>query len=69
MSSLHARETKKIARATASTRRSLQFLAALYIHALMLVILIIFFAKLGLHSDPHSALAIASLKYHPSTKI
>ena len=42
MSSEHICETKRISCVAASTRRSVQFLAALYIHALALVILVVF---------------------------
>ena len=42
MSSEHISETKRISRVAPSTRHSVQFLAALYIHALALVILVVF---------------------------
>ena len=42
MSSEHISKTKRISCAPPSTRRSLQFLAPLYIHALVLVILMVF---------------------------
>ena len=42
MSSEHFSKTKRIASAAPSTRPSVQFLAALYIHALVLVILVVF---------------------------
>ena len=42
MSSEHISKTKRISCAPASTRRSVQFLAALYVHALVLVILVVF---------------------------
>jgi hypothetical protein len=42
MSSEHISKTKRISCAPLSTRHSVQFLAALYIHALVLVILVIF---------------------------
>jgi hypothetical protein len=42
MSSEHISKTNRTSCAAPSTRRSVQFLAALYIHALALVILVIF---------------------------
>ena len=42
MSSEHTPNRKRISFAAPSTRRSVQFLAALYIHALAFVILVIF---------------------------
>jgi len=42
MNSEHVSKTKRISSAAPSTRRSVQFLAALYIHALVLVILVVF---------------------------
>ncbi len=42
MSSEHISKTKSISCAPPSTRRSVQFLAALYIHALTFVILVVF---------------------------
>jgi len=42
MSSEHISKTKRISCALPSTRRSVQFLAALYIHALALVSLMVF---------------------------
>jgi hypothetical protein len=42
MSSEHISKTKRISCAPPSTRRSVQFLVALYIHALALVILVVF---------------------------
>ncbi len=42
MSSEHISKTKRISCAPPSTRRSVQFLAAFYIHALALVILVVF---------------------------
>jgi len=42
MSSEHISKTKPTSCAAPSTRRSVQFLAALYIHALTLVILVVF---------------------------
>jgi len=46
----------------ASTQRSVQLLAALYIHALALVILVVFSRKRVLHGDSHHALGITSLR-------
>jgi len=42
MSSERISKTKRISYAPPSTRRSVQFLAGLYIHALALVILVVF---------------------------
>ena len=42
MSSEHFSKTKRTSYAAPSTRRSVHFLAALYIHALALVILLVF---------------------------
>jgi hypothetical protein len=42
MSSEHISKTKRVSCVASSTRRSVQFLAALYIHALTLVILVVF---------------------------
>ena len=42
MSSEHISKTKRTSCAAPSTRRSVQFLVALYIHALALVILLVF---------------------------
>jgi hypothetical protein len=42
MSSEHVSEMKRVSCAAPSTRRSVQFLTALYIHALALVILVVF---------------------------
>jgi len=42
MSSKHVSEMTRISCAAPSTRRSVQFLAQLYIHALALVILVVF---------------------------
>jgi hypothetical protein len=42
MSSADISKMKRISSATPSERRSVQFLAALYIHALVLVILVVF---------------------------
>jgi hypothetical protein len=42
MSSEHISKTKRISFAPPSTRRSVQFLAALYIHALVLAIRMVF---------------------------
>ena len=42
MSSEHISKTNKTSSAARSTRRSLQFLAALYIHAFAFVILVVF---------------------------
>jgi hypothetical protein len=42
MSSEHIPKTKRTSCAAPSTRRSVQFLMALYIHALALVILVVF---------------------------
>ena len=42
MNSEHISKTKRTSCAAPSTRRSVQFLAALYIHALALVILVVF---------------------------
>jgi hypothetical protein len=42
MSSEYISKTKRASCAAPSTRRSVQFLAALYIHALALVILVVF---------------------------
>jgi hypothetical protein len=42
MSSEHISKTKRISCVAPSTRRSAQFLAALYSHALVLVILVVF---------------------------
>jgi hypothetical protein len=42
MSSEHISKTKRISSVAPSTRRSVQVLAALYIHALALVILVVF---------------------------
>jgi hypothetical protein len=42
MSSEHVSKTKRISCVASSARRSVQFLTALYIHALALVILVVF---------------------------
>jgi hypothetical protein len=42
MSSEHISKTKRTSCAAPSTRRSVQFLAAFYIHALALVVLVVF---------------------------
>jgi hypothetical protein len=42
MSSEHISKTKRISWAAPSSRRSVQFLAALYIHGLVLAILMVF---------------------------
>jgi hypothetical protein len=42
MSSEYISKTKRTSRAAPSTRRSVQFLAALYIHALAFVTLVVF---------------------------
>jgi hypothetical protein len=42
MSTEHISKTKRISSAAPSTRPSVQFLAALYIHALVLAILVVF---------------------------
>jgi hypothetical protein len=42
MSAEHISKPKRTSRAGPSTRRSVQFLAALYIHALALAILVVF---------------------------
>ena len=63
MSSEHISKTKRTSCAAPSTRRSVQFLAALYIDALALVILVVFSRKRVLHDDSYYALAIASLSH------